>query len=136
MFRYDSGSIYAFNQTRQTFLATEMRVANTHWQRLRGLLGTNTSSFQSGRGLWIVPCRGVHTIAMRYPIDVVYLDANDSVVHVEENVRPWRLTPVRMDATTIIELPARTVWNTGTKPGDQIEIASVEKSDREKEVAV
>jgi hypothetical protein len=113
---------YAFNHTRQAFLATELEIANTHWRRLMGLMGTSSSNFPCGRGLWIVPCHGVHTIAMRYPVDVVFLDKDNVVVHVEENLKPWRLTPVRLDAATVLEVPSRTVYTTGTSPGDQIEI--------------
>lgn len=113
---------YAYNQTRQAFLASELEVADTHWSRLKGLIGRRSASFQSGKGLWIVPCHGVHTLAMGYAIDVVYLDAAKVVVHLEESVKPWRLTPLRMDAATVIEVPCHTVWSTDTKVGDQIEI--------------
>ncbi len=129
---------YAFNRTRQTFLATEMRIANTHLTRLRGLIGTRAGAFGFGQGLWIVPCHGVHTWGMRFALDLVYLDANDVVVHLEENVKPWRFAPIRMDTATVVELPWHTVWNSGTKIGDQIEM-HVEKSDkdsRKKVVAV
>lgn len=114
---------YAFNRTRQAFLATELSVADTHWRRFRGLLGTRPEGFEFGRGLWIVPCRGVHTLAMRYPIDVVYLDREQTVVYVAENVQPWRFTAVKLAAATVLELPCHTVWNTGTLVGDQIEIS-------------
>lgn len=113
---------YAFNTTKQTFLATELRVADTHWARLVGLLGTGHKSFGAGKALWIVPCRGIHTLGMRYCIDVIYLDCSKHVIHVEENVRPWRVTPMRMDSDSVIELPSHTVWDTGTGVGDQIEI--------------
>lgn len=113
---------YAFNRTRQSFVATELAVANTHWTRLRGLMGTVPGQFRLGHGLWIVPCHGVHTIAMRFPIDVVYLSADKTVIHLEENVKPWRITPVLMEAATVLELPSHTVWNTGTSLGDQMEI--------------
>lgn len=114
--------IYAYNCTRQTFVATELRLADTHWKRLRGLLGTNSETFRVGHGLWIIPCHGVHTFAMSYPIDVIYLDKEKIVVHTEEHVKPWRMTPVRLDATTVIEVPEHTIWSTGTEKGDQIEI--------------
>ena len=116
------GRAYAFNQTRQAFLASELEVADTHWSRLKGLMGRPGGSFCAGKGLWIVPCHGVHTLAMAYPIDVVYLDSAMVVVHVEENVKPWRIAPLRMDAATVIEVPSHTIWNTGTKVGDQVEI--------------
>ena len=111
----------AFNQTRQAYLATALALADTHWTRLRGLLGTSASDFGNGRGLWIVPCRGVHTLAMGFPIDVVFLDRDQMVVHIEQNLRPWRFAPVRLQAASVLELPCQTVAQTGTAVGDKIE---------------
>ncbi len=116
---------YAFNKTRQTFLASDLLIADSHWKRLKGLLGTSEVSFFAGKGLWIVPCHGVHTLGMRYAIDVIYLSDDNAVVHVEEHVKPWRFTPIHMGAETVIELPAHTVCNTQTRIGDQIEISRV-----------
>lgn len=113
---------YAFNRTRQTFLATRLRVADTHLTRLRGLIGTTRRHFDFGHGLLIVPCHGVHTLCMGYPIDLVYLDSSHVVVHVEENVKPWRFAPLRMEACSVLELPSHTAWDTETSVGDHIEI--------------
>ena len=112
----------AFNATRQTSLADDLRIAATHWTRLRGLLGTSAAQFVQGQGLWIVPCRGVHTLGMGFPIDVIYLSAENTVVHLEGNVLPWRFTPVRWDAKTVLEVPAATIEGTGTAVGDSIQI--------------
>ncbi|HWR37099.1 MAG TPA: DUF192 domain-containing protein [Clostridia bacterium] len=114
---------YAYNKTRQAFLASDLDIAVTHWRRLIGLLGTRRSNFTHGRGLWIAPCHGVHTFAMTFAIDVVYLDVDRTVVHLEENVRPWRVTPVLMNACSVLELPLHTIFSTGTSVGDNIELA-------------
>jgi uncharacterized membrane protein (UPF0127 family) len=119
----DSRRRYAFNRTRQAFLASDLQVADTHWTRLRGLLG---QCLERGQGLWIIPCRGVHTLFMKFPIDVLYLDENNFVLHTEENVRPWRVTPIRTGASSVLELPARTLFVSGTAVGDEIEIRRVE----------
>jgi uncharacterized membrane protein (UPF0127 family) len=113
---------YAFNRTRSSYLATELRVAGTHWSRLRGLMLSDRNSFGDGHGLWIVPSHGVHTFAMRFPIDVVYLDANKTVVYVKQNLQPWRVAAVRSQAESVLELPASTLEPTGTSVGDKIEI--------------
>ena len=110
----------AFNQTRQTYLATA--IADTHWTRLRGLLGTPSGDFRNGCGLWIVPCRGVHTLGMAFPIDVLYLDASMQVIHIERGLQPWRFSPIRVRASSVLELPSRTAAETRTAVGDKIEI--------------
>jgi uncharacterized protein len=112
----------AFNHTRGVYLATELALANTHWTRLRGLLGTSPDDFRNGSGIWIVPCHGVHTLAMRFPIDVAYLDPDRIVIHIERELRPWRIAPVRMQAASVLELPSQVLSETGTEMGDKIEI--------------
>jgi uncharacterized protein len=112
----------AFNRTRQTQLASALAVADTHWTRLRGLLGLSAGDFRNGCGLWIVPCRGVHTLGMSFPIDVVYLDRVRKVIHIQPEMRPWRLAPVMVEAESVLELPSRTARTTGTDVGDTIEI--------------
>jgi uncharacterized protein len=112
----------AFNRTRQRQLASAVALADTHWTRLRGLLGVDPSDFRNGRGLWIVPCHGVHTLGMGFPIDVVYLDANMRVVRIQRELAPWRVAPVTIQATSVLELPSRTIEVTGTAVGDKIEI--------------
>jgi uncharacterized membrane protein (UPF0127 family) len=114
---------YAFNRTRKAYLATRLSVAGTHWSRLRGLMGKDAASFPAGNGLWIIPSRGVHTLAMRFPIDVLYLDIDKHVVHVEENLKPWRVAKVSLQTASVLELPGNTLNASGTAVGDEIEIA-------------
>jgi uncharacterized protein len=114
---------YALNRTRHAYLARHLRIADTHWSRFCGLMGAEAGSFPVGQGLWMVPSRGVHTFAMRFPIDVIYLDSDKVVVYLEKNLKPWRLAPVRLRATSVLELPGNTLTSTQTAIGDEIEIA-------------
>jgi uncharacterized membrane protein (UPF0127 family) len=102
-------------------LAARLRVADTHWTRLRGLLGTTT--LPDGDGLWIVPCRQVHMFGMRYAIDVVFLDDARTVVGLTETLTPWRVSPLVKAATSVIELPAGTIAKTGLAAGQAITIS-------------
>jgi uncharacterized membrane protein (UPF0127 family) len=117
-----SAGIAAVNRTRGICLAENVRVARTHWTRLRGLIGTDKSAFQPGQALWIVPCRGVHTLAMNYPLDVIYLDPSGFVVHLQTGVKPWRFAPIQLRAASALELPSGIIGRSGTVMGDQIEI--------------
>ena len=119
---FPSAPIAAVNRSRGICLAENVRIARTHWTRLRGLIGTDKSSFRPGQALWIVPCRGVHTLAMHYPLDVIYLDRSGYVVDLQAGVKPWRFAPVHLRAASVLELPSGVIERSGTVVGDQIEI--------------
>jgi len=102
-------------------IASRLRVADTHWTRLRGLLGT--TDLPAGDGLWIRPCRQVHMFGMRYAIDVVFLDDARTVVGLTEALAPWRVSPLVKAATSVIELPAGTIAKTGLAAGQAITIS-------------
>jgi uncharacterized membrane protein (UPF0127 family) len=113
---------YAFNRTRTTYLATDLMIASTHWTRFRGLMATDSSRFARGQGLWINPSHGIHTFAMRFPIDAVYLDRERFVIHIEEGLKPWRMAAVRVRAASVIELPIGMVKESLTAVGDQVDV--------------
>ena len=114
--------VYVYNKTREAFLGTEVSVANTHLRRLVGLLGKTKRWSQFGRGLWIVPCYAVHTVGMMFPIDLIFLNKDKQVVRIEEYVRPFRLSSMSLKASSVLEFPAHTVYRTGTREGDYLEI--------------
>src|ERR1700720_2073064 len=119
--------LYVYNQTRETFVATEAMLSDSYLRRLVGLLGKTKRWAQLGRGLWIVPSRGVHTIGMLFPIDLIFLSKEKEVVHVEEHVRPFRISAVSLRAMSVLELPPHTIYRTGTQVGDRLEIARLNK---------
>jgi uncharacterized membrane protein (UPF0127 family) len=121
----NSRPLYVYNKTRETFVATEATLADSYLSRLIGLLGKTRRWAQLGRGLWIVPSRGVHTIGMLFPIDLVFLSKEKEVVHVEEHVRPFRISRVSLKASSVLELPPHTIYRSGTRIGDRLEIAPV-----------
>jgi uncharacterized membrane protein (UPF0127 family) len=63
-------------------------------------------------------------MGMRFPIDVVYLSREKVVVHLEQGLPPWRFAPVRLKASSVLELPENTLRSTGTTIGDELEIAT------------
>jgi uncharacterized membrane protein (UPF0127 family) len=126
-----AGSKYIciYNKTREKFVATHANVADGYFSRLVGLLGTTRRWARPGKGLWIVPSHGVHTIGMLYALDLVFLDRHLTVVDVEEHVRPFRISKVSFKAESVLELPVHTVFRTETRVGDQLEISRVRAHD-------
>lgn len=112
--------LHAVNHTRQCTLAHEVRLADGFFSRLCGLLATPARQFGSGSGLWIRPSRGIHMWGMRYPIDALYLDRQNRVVHVERELQPWRLGAIRREAASVLELPAGMAAQ--TQVGDAIRL--------------
>src|SRR6185437_7700805 len=121
---HNNHSVYVYNKTQETFVATEATIADSYFPRLVGLLGKTKRWYQPGRGLWIVPSRGVHTIGMLFPIDLIFLSEQKEVVYVEEHVRPFRISAVSLKATSVLELPPHTIYRSGTQVGFRLEIAA------------
>ncbi len=106
------------NRTRDAVLGERVELARTPWTRLVGLLGR--AALDAGGGMWLEPCDSVHMLFMRFPLDVVFVDADGAVVDVVAGLRPWRATWPRARARVSIELPVGTVARTGTRAGDLI----------------
>jgi hypothetical protein len=121
--RASSKSVCVYNRTRETFVATEAAVADSYLRRLVGLLGKTSRWAKLGRGLWIIPSRGVHSIGMLFPIDLIFLSKEKKVVYVDEYFRPFRVSRVSLKATSVLELPTHTIYRSGTKVGDSLEIS-------------
>jgi uncharacterized membrane protein (UPF0127 family) len=111
-----------FNRTRESFLSLSVTVADTHIGRLKGLLGK--MSLKSDEGLWTIPSQGVHTLFLMFPTDVLYLDNDNRVIHIVENLGTFRFSPIRRDSASVLQLRTRTVFASNTQIGDELVICS------------
>ncbi len=109
----------AFTVTKSdgTLVCAECRVAANPWTRLRGLLGRKGLS--DTEGLLIRRTRSVHTHFMRFPIDVLFLAADGTVVRAQEQLAPWRIASSR-NARDVLELSAGTCRRIGACEGDRL----------------
>jgi uncharacterized membrane protein (UPF0127 family) len=113
--------VKAFNKRNNRSIASDVTVANTLFARLRGLLGRE--NLTPGEAMWIKPCNWIHTIGMRFPIDILFLKNDNTVVEVEENIPPNRFSSLILNARSVVELPAGTVSISDIKAGDIIEFS-------------
>src|ERR1700678_4216848 len=107
-----------YNQTRETFLSLAVTAADTTFTRLRGLIGR--LRLRADEGIWLVPSRGIHTLGVLVPLDLIYLDENLQVVHLEEYFPTFRIAPLRRQAESVLELPTHTIYSSETQVGDQL----------------
>ncbi|MBV8818522.1 MAG: DUF192 domain-containing protein [Acidobacteriaceae bacterium] len=112
-----------WNRTRDALLADRADIADTSEKRRTGLL--KHSSLNRGEGLWIAPCEAVHTIGMKFPIDVLYLDKQRRILKVRNSMPKWRVSAC-LRAHSVLELPAGISEHTQTVPGDQLEFEKYE----------
>lgn len=112
--------VFVYNTTKETFLALRVKVADTLFGRMIGLLGKR--SLPANSGIWILPCNSIHTIGMVFSIDVVLLDKNNRVVGLRELLRPFSITRPHLRAESVLELPPHTIFRSRTEMGDQLRI--------------
>jgi uncharacterized protein len=91
--------------------------------RARGLLGRD--GLEPGEGMLIDRAGSVHMFFMRFPIDVVFLDRDRTVVGVRHRLVPWRVAGAR-HAVAALELPAGTAAEAGIQEGDVLVLEDLE----------
>jgi hypothetical protein len=92
-------------------------VAGNGRARRKGLLGRD--SFEGA--LVLRPCRHVHTIGMRFAIDVAFCDVQ-GVVLKTRTLSPWRLSPIVYRAAFAVEAEAGAFERWGLRVGDRVEL--------------
>jgi uncharacterized membrane protein (UPF0127 family) len=117
-----------YNQTRETFLSLSVTAADTIFARLRGFIGR--LKLGSDEGIWLVPSRGVHTVGVLVPLDLIYLDENYRVIYLIEHFPIFRIAPLRIQAESVLELPTHTIYSSQTQLGDQLVICVAEEMDQ------
>jgi len=122
-------SMRAMNRTRGTVLCERLETADGVMGRGRGLVGRAGLEadagmlFDAGR---LQPFMWMHMFFMRFPIDIVFLDAGGRVIKIDHRLKPWRLSSIAIGARRAIELAAGAAAASKTEPGDLIEIALIE----------
>lgn len=113
-----------YNQTRECFLSLGVIMANTTFARLKGLIGR--LKLRLDEGVWVVPSCGIHTLGVLFPFDLIYLDESLQVIEVIEYFPSFRISPIRRNAVSVLQLPTHTIYSSQTQPGDQLLICVAE----------
>ena len=92
-------------------------VVVTRRERTRGLLGRDGFT----GALVFRKCRQVHTIGMRFTIDVAFCD-RDGVVRRISTLRPWRFSALVWRSRFVIEAESGAFERWGLRVGDRVEV--------------
>jgi uncharacterized membrane protein (UPF0127 family) len=82
--------------------------------RLRGRTGCDGALHVEG-------LRTVHTVGMKFPIDVAFLSGDQTVLRVTQ-LKPWRLALGGPSTHGVVEAEAGSLERWGVRVGDQLEI--------------
>ncbi len=109
------------NESNGNVVADEVRVADDIWSRFWGLMGRR--SLPEGHALLLEPCSSIHTLFMRFAIDVIFLDRENRVVKVYPNVKPFRAV-VGHRARKALEVAAGSAARAQVEEGNQLAIVT------------
>lgn len=113
-------SMKCFNPKTQEVFADNLNLNNTFFSRLTGLMFKK--HLPDGSGIILKPCTQIHTCFMRFNIDVIFLDKDLNVLHVIENMPPWRISPLFLKARYTVEMPADTLKGR-VKKGEKLSLS-------------
>ena len=111
------------NSRTQDAIASDVALAVTQAERRRGLLGRDGLDLSAA--LVLSPCWAIHTMFMRFPIDVIFIDRGGRAVRIVRELPPWRITGAA-SAESVIELPAGSLQFRDVRVGDTLLLAETD----------
>ena len=106
------------NITKKIMLADNCKVADRFISRFIGLMGKQI--LHKSSGLLIVPCNSVHMFFMKFSLDIIFIDSKNTIIHLIDNLKPWRVSPLIPGSRSVLELPSGTIERTKTSIGDKL----------------
>ncbi len=109
------------NVSKNTVIAEKCEIADNFLSRFLGLMFKN--ELPEGNGLLITPCNSIHMFFMKFPLDIIFIDKEYNIVHLIENIKPWKFSEIIWSSNSVIELPTGAISKTRTAVGDRLEQA-------------
>lgn len=122
-----------FNLSKKTVVAKAAFRAVRLSDRARGMIGRSFHEFDA---MVFGDCSAIHTFFMRIPIDVIFLDRENTVLKICRSLKPWRPAILARGGKTVIELPAGALNFSGTMPGDRLDLDAVSAADPSKSAEI
>jgi len=107
------------NKKNDKILANNLKIADNFFKRLKGLLGRK--ALDKGEGLHIIPCNSIHSFFMKFNFDAIFLNKNNEVVYLIEEMPAWHVSKICFSAYSVVELQSGVIKETETSISDVLE---------------
>jgi uncharacterized membrane protein (UPF0127 family) len=127
--RLDGGGVFIFKEVSSLRLVNldngqtvsdSIELAVTFLTRLKGLMFR--AQLSQGGGLYLHPCKSIHTFFMKFPIDVLYLNKDWKIVGLEEQLQPGKIGRNVPGAVSVIELESGSIQKNSIKEGQIVKL--------------
>ena len=110
------------HENSKQIIAQNILMARSLWERAKGLIGT--SDFSAKNTLWILPCTGIHTFFMKFPIDVIFVNKKLQIKVIFKNILPSRIIypPLFSRTYSVFEFKTPALKPFPLKTGDQLRV--------------
>lgn len=103
------------NEISKKIISENLIRADNYYKRLKGLMFTDYLPENSA--MHIIPCNEIHTFFMKYSIDVLYLDKNNKIISMDEELIPGKIGRLIKGSNSVIELPPGKIKKEGIEIG-------------------
>jgi len=93
-------------------------VVESFFERLFGLM--LRPKLERGQGLLIPGCNSIHTMWMKYPIDVIFLDKQIRIVEMIDCLKPFKFSKIIKKSDSVLELPGKSITAYDLKVDDML----------------
>lgn len=107
-----------YNQRSEQIIGDHVLKADNFYCRFRGLLGH--PCLKPGEGLWLAPCQQIHMIGMHFALSIWFLDKSGIICDILDDFKPFKISPRRKDALSVLEFPSSWAKVTDTRIGDTL----------------
>ena len=101
-------------------IGIEVRVADTFWRRFTGLMFTRKPLATQPRALLLTSSNCIHTLFMRYALDIVYLSRQGQVTKLVKELKPWRASIGTWGTRHTLEMTPGSIETLGLQIGQQL----------------
>jgi uncharacterized membrane protein (UPF0127 family) len=110
------------NERTGVAVARDVEAALDSRSRRKGLLGRDR--LPDDHAIILAPCGAIHTIGMRFAIDVVFVARDGRVLKIVERLAAWRIA-ASLRALATVELAAGQTRRVGLREGDLLVVQAV-----------